>query len=270
MDTVPTNEGPQTPALCPVCQDIPIMPRMLGPCGHVLCTLCCVDLVRHQEGFDVHCPVCRAEVTETHFSSSAEAISRRALGDAAYATRICGTGERLVEAALHTEPQVHRRIPDAVIERQQAALNVQHAEALAQWERCASKLRCIALLEILLPAIALFCAFTVVCMAMAYAPMGYTACVLAVAGIYAHAMEHRLPKMKQAIPLGERPTRSVLDPLQYEEPLQRGNRHHHQLSHARPVASRHVQRRQQQLVSIRDTLRTTPVSLSDDEVELGH
>jgi len=86
-------------ANCPICQNVPVAPRLLSPCGHVLCDTCWTQLFQH-DSYDSQCPVCRSSITETTASVTDEVLSRRALGNQEYNKRLAESRETILQAAL--------------------------------------------------------------------------------------------------------------------------------------------------------------------------
>lgn len=241
---------PAAADVCPICHEIPIAPRSLVPCTHILCTLCAVNLIRHSEQETVRnacCPICRKMIMNTAPDSESEKRSIEALGEHSYKSGLAKLNEALVTAALGADTAPAATAAAAVltpefITRQQAVLDAEYAEDQQLYADAQRKLRRMQWLEMVCPTLAIFCGLSVICMATTYTPWGFINCVLAVVAFACYYVMSKISTTRHTYDRVRRPERAIFDPNTYQNVF----RHHIMVARAH----RHQQHRRQPLLPI--------------------
>lgn len=209
---------------CPVCQHVPIAPRKLSPCGHVLCELCWVNLFQH-DSYDAQCPMCRSSITHTEADAALEFQCRMVYSEAGYKKRFDENRELIVQVALEPAAQ---RPPIELLRREYDDAQLNHTTNVKDYEAAQKKIKHLRWAMTIAPIVETLCALLLV--ALSDGSSRWIICLLITAGWWVHKMEHYIPEQLDAlrsIPYPQR--RPVIDERRIEQG--RTVRHHLQPMH---------------------------------------
>lgn len=236
--TVPTLPPPlvEHPAVdnCPVCQSVPVAPRKLDPCGHVMCELCWVNLFQH-DSYDAVCPVCRSHIVQAQMDAALDQLCNNVYGKAEYKRRCDENREQIVRMALEPAAQ---RPPMELLRREYEDAQANHDMNLKDYEAAQKKIYHLRWAQTIAPIVETLCALLLV--ALSDGGSRWIICLLITAGWWVHKMEHYLPAQLEAlmsIPYPQR--RPVMEDRSTRAAhlVQQPIRHHRQATRLRAMPS---------------------------------
>jgi len=195
---------------CPICQSVPIAPRKLSPCGHVMCELCWVELFQH-DSYDAQCPVCRASIEQTEADAALEFKCRMVYSEAVYKKRCDQNREAIVHAALEPAAQ---RPPKEVLEREYVDAQAHYQARMKEYDAAQKKLMWLRRGMAVVPIAETMCALSIVAMSSGWER--WLVCLLITLGWWMHKMEHYVPEQINALNRLDHPERR---PIVAAEPI---------------------------------------------------